>query len=233
MLLLVWIWICLNEIVIWNLDCHMKVFGLFLTLLFFFFLRQYFLWGLLVINIHPVTPKSWVRGLCIHISAGQNNGHKGTLLWLCDCCNVSRAQSLWTICFSHTRLANCLWKFKDFTVVKPFFFQADTNWLCQGEANSSEQAWTMFYCTDFTNWAAKPWTLLKFWVLGKLALCWPDHSGRRRRRRRNIWRDASWVYRSSEEALSGEVIHCSKCSLLLQLHHLHCVLIFTVGALQA
>lgn len=32
-----------------------------------------------MINIRPVTPKSRDRGLCIHISVGQNNGHKGTL----------------------------------------------------------------------------------------------------------------------------------------------------------
>lgn len=32
-----------------------------------------------MINIHRVTLKSQDRGLCIHISVGQNNGRKGTL----------------------------------------------------------------------------------------------------------------------------------------------------------
>lgn len=228
MLLLVRIWNCLNEGV--NLNWTWIVIWTFLARFrqcFFFKKRQYFLWGLPVINIHPVTPKPWDCGLYIHISVGQNNGHEGDPFWLCNCCNVSRAHGLWAICFCIPDLQTVCGSSRILQLWSLFFFFPELTRAgrAKEKAKSSQQAWAMF---NFTNWAVKPWTFPDswvFWVLGKLALCWPDHSGRRR----NIWRDASWVYSSSGEPVSGEVMH----SLLFQLPHLPCLLIFITGALQA
>lgn len=77
------------------------------------------------------------HGLCIHISVGRNSGHNETpSKYSTSVISAERG-----VCeqagFAYQ--AHKLYKFKDFTVVKPFF-QADTSGLCQGEANSWERA---------------------------------------------------------------------------------------------
>lgn len=190
---------------------------------------------------------------------------------MCNCCNLSREHSLWTVCFhipdlqtvcGRSRIVQ-LWihlfrltgaggakekrpvvrsNHRPFVTCRPHTLGGKATKLTEalswclvkslsvkaGEAGRT-RLWMCRHSSASQKLPALPLTP----VWSRQQAGWPC-AGQTSGDRRSIWRGASGAYRGSKAVVAQEVPRCCvKCSLLLQLPHLCCLLIFIVEALRS